>query len=392
MGAARSGCPVFSRQKLDCACQLQLLSKLAAYRAAQFTGRAKLQGRKARGTKAAFKSLPTATGGIARAAHARAIEAGVDVEPLLKRAGLTDREVKNPAARMAVSKQIKFLNLAANALRDDFLGVRLAQSLDLRELGLLYYVQASSATLTEALRRVARYSSIMNDGVHITCRERTDVSLIFEYRGVSRLDDRHQIEFFVTTVLRLCRQLVGRRLSPSRVKLVHRRTQLPRAVKILFGCDVVFGSDSDEMIFPQLAKSLPIANADPFLNSLLVKYCDEALSQRRGRAGTWRLRVENAIAPLLPHGQADMPGVAQRLGMSQRTLARRLDSEGLKFVEVVDSLRFDLAKRYLREPDVQIAQVAWLLGYRESSAFNHAFKRWTGKSPKQVRASRRRAR
>jgi AraC-like DNA-binding protein len=52
---------------------------------------------------------------------------------------------------------------------------------------------------------------------------------------------------------------------------------------------------------------------------------------------------------------------------------------------VPDSLRFDLAKLYLREPDIPIAEVAWLLGYRETSAFNHAFKRWTGKSPKQVR-------
>src|SRR5262249_46943407 len=161
-------------------------------------------------------------------------------------------------------------------------------------------------------------------------------------------------------------------------KLVHRRTELPRPVKAFFGCEVGFGSDTDEIIFPQLARGLPIPNADPFLNSILVKYCDEALAQRRGRTCAWRLRVANTIAPLLPHGQADMAGVAQRLGMNQRTLARRLASEGLTFVDVVDSLRFDLAKRYLHEPDMQIAEVAWLLGYRESSAFNHAFKRWTG--------------
>jgi hypothetical protein len=55
-----------------------------------------------------------------------------------------------------------------------------------------------------------------------------------------------------------------------------------------------------EVVYPQLVKSLPIANADPYLNSLLVKYCDDALSKRRGRPATWRLRVENAIAPLLP--------------------------------------------------------------------------------------------
>ena len=341
--------------------------------------------------KLRFESLPTATGGIARAALTRAMEAGVDIEPLLKRSGLTKQQAKNPAARVAVRNQIKFLNLVADVLHDDFLGIRLAQNFDLRELGLLYYVQASSGTLSEALQRVARYSSIMNEGVRLTCRKRKDISMTFEYRGVSRLGDRHQIEFFVTTLLRLCRQLAGRQLSPSRVKLVHRRTELPATFKALFGCDIVFGSDADEVVYPQLVKSLPIANADPYLDSLLLKYCDDALSKRRGLPGTWRLRVENAIAPLLPHGQADMPEVAQRLGMGRRTLARRLESEGLTFVEVLDGLRFDLAKRYLREPDMPIAEVAWLLGYRETSAFNHAFKRWTGKSPKQVRVGQQRA-
>jgi AraC-like DNA-binding protein len=341
--------------------------------------------------KLRFESLPTATGGIARAALTRAMEARVDIEPVLKRSGLTKQQAKNPAARVAVSNQIKFLNLVAEALQDDFLGIRLAQNFDLRELGLLYYVQASSATLSEALQRVARYSSIMNEGVRLTCCERKDISMTFEYQGVSRLGDRHQIEFFVTTLLRLCRQLAGRQLSPSRVKLVHRRTELPATFKALFGCDIVFGSDADEVVYPQLVKSLPIANADPYLDSLLLKYCDDALSKRRGLPGTWRLRVENAIAPLLPHGQADMAEVAQRLGMGQRTLARRLESEGLTFMEVLDGLRFDLAKRYLHEPDMPIAEVAWLLGYRETSAFNHAFKRWTGKSPKQIRVSHQKA-
>ena len=83
-----------------------------------------------------------------------------------------------------------------------------------------------------------------------------------------------------------------------------------------------------------------------------------------------------------------MAEIAQRLGVSQRTLARRLASEGVTFVEVLKNLRIDLAHRYLREPGEPISEVAWLLGYREISAFNHAFKRWTGKTPRQVRSAR----
>jgi len=95
--------------------------------------------------------------------------------------------------------------------------------------------------------------------------------------------------------------------------------------------------------------------------------------------------LENAIAPLLPHGQARASEVARRLGMSHRTLARRLSSEGLTFSGILDELKSDLAKRYLKEKHLAISEIAWLLGYREVSAFTHAFKRWTGRTPREVR-------
>jgi AraC-like DNA-binding protein len=93
------------------------------------------------------------------------------------------------------------------------------------------------------------------------------------------------------------------------------------------------------------------------------------------------MKVENAIVPLLPHGHARIGTIAAELGVSRRTLARRLAAEGLTFRKVLDDLRFDLTKRYLREEDLPISEIAWLLGYRETSALNHAFKRWTGRTP-----------
>lgn len=335
-----------------------------------------------------FSSIPTATGGITRAAYSQAVEAGVDVEPLLKASGLTVRQVENPRSRIAVKSQIKFLDLLADTLSDEFLGVHLAERIDLRELGLLYYVLASSKTLGDALRAGSRYSAINNEGIQITYRESDrKMSIVFRYIGVPRLNDRHQIEFFVVTLLRICRQLTGRHVSPVAIKLMHRRTQLPARLKSLFGCKVVFGSDIDEVAYRQPFRDTPIVDADPYLNSLLVKYCEEALANRRIGSGTWRLRVENAIAPLLPHGRAELAEVAHRLGISQRTLARRLASEGQTFGEILNGLRFDLAKRYLQEHDLQISKVAWLLGYQETSAFYHAFKRWTGKTPMQLRSA-----
>ena len=100
---------------------------------------------------------------------------------------------------------------------------------------------------------------------------------------------------------------------------------------------------------------------------------------------TLRLELENAIAHLLPHGTARASEVARRLGMSHRTLARRLSSEGLTFSGILEEMKTDLARRYLRDEKLQITKIAWLLGYREVSAFTHAFKRWTGTAPRQSR-------
>jgi AraC-like DNA-binding protein len=314
------------------------------------------------------------------------MRARIDIDPLLKQAGLTAEEMKNARVRIAVKTQIRFLNLVAKTLGDDFLGFRLAQEFDLRELGLLYYVQASSESLGEALRRLARYSGITNEGVHIRCFGHNGLAVTFEYIGVARLEDRHQIEFFVTTLVRVCRQLTGRHLLPSSVKLFHRRADVLPGFGAFFGCEVIFGQDFDEVSYPRSAECLPNVNADPYLNKLLVKYCSEALSRRRPRAKSWRSDVENAIVPLLPHGQAGLAAISHQLGVSRRTLARRLKFEGLTFAAILDALRFDLAKRYLQEIDLPISEVAWLLGYAETSAFNHAFKRWSGKTPNQMRS------
>ena len=86
----------------------------------------------------------------------------------------------------------------------------------------------------------------------------------------------------------------------------------------------------------------------------------------------------------MPHGKASAAEIARRLGLSQRTLARRLAGEGLSFSQILHELKLDLATRYLRE-GLTVSRIAWLLGYHEVSAFTHAFKRWTGKSPRQLR-------
>lgn len=330
--------------------------------------------------------FPTATGGIARLAYARLLSAGVPAEPLLGMAGLTSDEMRNPAMRIRVGGQIKFLNFASQALKDDFLGFDLALDAEFRELGLLYYVLSSSDNLKEALERAARYSTIVNEGIVQELITREHQGLSVRYTGVSRHLDRHQIEFWMVGLVRICRKLTGLRIVPQCVRFMHFRPgDNPRFASI-FGDNVEFSASADEIIFATNLEQIPVIGADPYLNSLLVKYCDEALADRPGRARSFRSRVENAIVPLLPHGKAEMGEIAHRLGVSKRTLARRLLAEDLGFSQLLDDLRLHLAKRYLADGDLSISQIAWLLGYQEIGAFSRAFKRWTGKTPRDTRS------
>jgi AraC-like DNA-binding protein len=115
------------------------------------------------------------------------------------------------------------------------------------------------------------------------------------------------------------------------------------------------------------------------------------LARRKTRSGALQTDVENVIAALLPHGQTRIETVAQKLGFSPRTLRRKLAAEGVTFGGILEDLRFVLARDYLAQHDLPISRIAWLLGYTEVSAFSHAFRRWSGRTPRADRSRRRRA-
>jgi AraC-like DNA-binding protein len=328
--------------------------------------------------------FPTASGGLVRLAYRSAAKERIEVASLLKKAGLTLDQIDDPAVRLKVRNQIAFLNLVADAANDELLGFHLAQDFDLREIGMLYYVMASSDVLGDALKRATRYVRIVNEGMQLKYRENEQLIVTFEYLDVARHQDRHQVEFFMASLVRLVRQLSGFDLFPERVNVMHHRSRFHAEFRKFFGCEVGFGSGTDEIAFSSTVRPMPLASADSYLNALLIAQCEQSHVNRL-QPPEIRISVENEIVALLPHGKAQAPAIARKLGMSQRTLARRLASEKSSFTAVLDELKHDLAKHYLSESGVPITTIAWLLGYQEVSAFTHAFKRWTGKTPKQAR-------
>jgi AraC-like DNA-binding protein len=332
-------------------------------------------------------AIPMAQGGLSRLAIARLKSAGVPVAPLLKRVGLTPELIADPDVRLTVRSQITLLDEAAIALKDDCIGFTLARDHDPREIGLLYYVMASSQTLGEALNRISRYSKITNESLVFGYREGNRLIISLSYSGVPRHSDRHQIEFCMFAAIRICRLLTGQRLVPQHFTIAHHRSGGTSEMARFVGTKVQFGADTDEFSLNLDARELPLIHSDNYLNDLLLKYCESALAHRRGDLSQLRTNVENAISSLLPHGRVLVEEVARSLGMSERTLGRKLADEGLNFTEILQQLRRDLAVRYLDDRKLHVSKIAWLLGFHEVSAFTHAFKRWTGKTPSQMRTA-----
>lgn len=342
-----------------------------------------------RGAVKSITELPTAMGMVARQAWARARARGVAVRPLVDQARLDPDQFLDPRSRLPVRNQIDFLNLVADALDDDMLGFHLALEFELRKGGLFYYVLASSGNLRDVFERGARFSSIVNEGVVQKCVDGRRVGLALRYTGVRRQHDRHQIEFWLVTLLRICRRITGVEVKPARVRMTHHRNRGHARFSKFMGCEIEFGAPVDEMLFARECADLPVIAADPYLHRLLVEMCEQTLARQRRAQASFATRVENAVAPRLPHGKARAGAIAAEFGMSERTFARRLTEEGTTFSQLVDRLRLDLSRRYLLNEDMSISKVAWLLGYKEVGAFTHAFRRWTGKSPSELARSRR---
>ena len=202
--------------------------------------------------------------------------------------------------------------------------------------------------------------------------------------GVARHTDRHQVEFWARTLVRLCQTLTGTSIKPIRVTFAHPRCGASGELDAFFGCEVAFASEHDDVVFARGASQLRLVHADPYLNQVMIRSCDQVLSHQARLASSIRVRVENTLAPLLPHGTARAGEVARALGMSERTLARRLAEEGVTFLAVLDDMRKELALHYLADASLSISRIAWLLGYQEVSGFTHAFRRWTGQAPTQI--------
>jgi AraC-like DNA-binding protein len=337
--------------------------------------------------------LPTATGFAAKEAIAALRKHHVEPAPLLRRAGLSEHDLTlaendgGPTShRISAVAQVKFLDYAAEAMGDSAFGLHLAGQIDPRDVGIFFYLGSIANDVGEALTLYSRYSRITNEAVRLKLTPRSDGAVLeIEFAGLQRYAARQNTEFILGCFRTALRALTGRNVTPTTVAFSHNRNSDLREFERFFGCRVEFGGDTNLLALTGDALRIPLLTADPKFLHALRPFCDMAAEERNTPNGTLRSAVEKEAERLLPHGKATAQTVGKNLALSVRTLSRRLADEGTTYSEVVDHLRRSLALQYLKEPGMSVSQIAWLLGYEGSTSFNHAFRRWTGRSPSATR-------
>lgn len=323
----------------------------------------------------------------ARNAVARLQEAKQPIADILSAIGIDPLVLKQRGSRIAFRQHATLLDRAAELTGDDCFALNLAaRPMDLREVGLLTYVGLSSKTLGEAIRNLARFVAILNEAVRVELQLEGDRAIVALDVIDATVRTRQQaMEFAVANLVRALRAGGRRDLRLVEVAFLHPRSREIDAFERFFGCPVHFRQPRYTVSLARSQLNIPIVTADPRLLAILTSYCKEVLADR-GRASLGlRHEVERVLMNVMPKGEADTQTVARELGLSVRTLSRKLKDDGVNFLVILDELRADLAKQYLGDKSRSLAEVAYLLGYSDASAFSHAFRRWTGKTPGQVR-------
>jgi len=260
------------------------------------------------------------------------------------------------------------------------LGLQIGSCAHPHHIGVLGYLAMYSDTVGQALLRFSRFQPLLHNLAPSLLIQHDDEIVIGWGKGESRstlLSD----DVVSAGLAGFARQLTGRDdITPTAVYYLHPKPADVGLYETFYGCPVHFDSPVSAMHLPLAVMSLPINSQDPHLTSLLEQQA-EAMLQALPVPDSFLGELQRQIVAVLQDGPPEVAAVAARMGLSERTLYRALQVRDLRYKQVLNSLRFELAKDYLRDAQLSLPEIALLLGYAEQSVFSRAFKEWAGESP-----------
>ena len=318
-----------------------------------------------------------------------AIEAaGRDPDEILRavgldRAAVADRHGFIPSAAFTLA-----LEEAARVTGDECFGLHFGERYHPKDIGALAYVVLNSPTIAVAFENVARYLRIYNEAAAVSfVQSEKNAFLQHRLRDVPLQRRRQHEECALTVALGTIRMMAGSEWRPLEVRFEHEPPARTNEHARIFGAPVLFGGDGNVMVIEREFCDREVPMADRRLYPILEEYLERQL-ENSPTEDRFVVAVQHAIANSMKDGEPKLPDVARTIGVSVRTLQRRLGESGVDYKGLVDDIRHRLALRYLKDRKHTLSEVAYLLGYSEISAFSRAFRRWTGSTPSDHRRRR----
>jgi AraC-like DNA-binding protein len=318
---------------------------------------------------------------------------GVDTDGPLRRAGLERADLTDPDRRVPLIRYLELLEHCADALRDPQFGLMFGAQYPPRHAGVVGNVALASRTLGEALATFGRYLPTMVDATVHGLDVADGVAFVYSYYvDPLMMTYRQKVDWAIAFTCNLVRAGLGdARGVPREVLLPQLPDETPaqrRNRAAIMGGDIRVGHPWAGIRFDPALLARPMATADGALERLMRHYGDlrlAALPARRGELESLRREIARALVK----GDIGIEHLADATGSSVRTLQRRLKSAGVSYNDLLTDVRKTLALNLLENPAPALGEIAFSLGYSEVSAFNHAFRRWTGRSPGEYRRTRR---
>lgn len=329
----------------------------------------------------------TTAASLLRAVLAVAEQKGVARADVLSRAGLARDVLEDRNARVPTAAFLDAIRVTGELGRTDRVGAEIAGAMDGAAFGAVAFVLASCANVREALQRFARYTRLLCDELRFEVVERPDgADVVYALDGAACSIETGPalFEMAMTHLVLMARRGTNGAFAAREVVFQHDAP--PRGLPEIIGAPVRFAAGRNAVLVDVAALGLPLRGGNRTLLGILDTHVEgilAALPREDDVLGVVRV----AIRKLLADGEPSLAAVARTAGLGTRTLQRRLLDRGVTFRQLIDDVRREVAVAELERGGASIAEVAFALGFSSPSAFHHAFRRWTGRSPGSARVT-----
>ncbi|MDO9004787.1 MAG: AraC family transcriptional regulator [Aquabacterium sp.] len=339
-----------------------------------------------------FTSLSSWVSALKRAVDKK----GVDAHALMVQAGLDVALLGDPLARYPSRQVIEFWKLAIQATGDPLLGVSVSQQIAVSTFHALGFAILASNDLASMFERMTRYFRLVTNAGEIQFVHQGGVGQLLVKADADLLtpDDAEAVwcvlDAVLIVVVRACHMLYGPDFKPLELRLQRPRPARHDWLERAFLHVPIYGCAENALLVDEATLSRRLIHG----NAELARVNEEATGRYLSGLGApdgdaqWMTKLKNLLQERLPAGDPPQSEVAQALGLTSRTLQRKLADAGTTYRDVIHRTRQALALEYLAQTTYSVSEIAYLLGFAEVSGFTRAFRRWTGTSPSAWRAHR----